>query len=65
MFLANLFIYSALRLKYMTLATFGGLRHFRVIALWLTPEDPCMTLTPSMRYTLGFFLPNLVAMGHS
>ena len=51
MFLANLFIFSALIL----------------FDPWLTPADPCMTFDPSnaLRSGQGFFLPNLVALGHS
>ena len=34
---------------------------------WLTPADLWMTFDPAMHYGLGqgFFLPNLVAIGHS
>ena len=49
-----------------TLATFGGLRHFWAIALWLAPDDPCMTFNPInvLHSGQGFFLPNLVAIEH-
>ena len=35
--------------------------------LWLTPADPCMTFdaTNALHPGQGFFLPNLVAIGHS
>ena len=43
MFLANYFFLMSKA----TLATFGGLRHFWAIVLWLTPDDPCMTFDPN------------------
>ena len=51
MFLANLFIFSALIL----------------FDLWLTPADPCMTFDPSNALRSGqeSFLPNLEAVEHS
>ena len=34
--------------------------------LWLTKADPSMTFDPSnaLHFGLGFFLPNLVGIGH-
>ena len=66
MFLAYLFIYFFCSKSKATLATFGGLRHFYAIALWLTPHYPCMTFDPSnaLHSGQGFFVPNLVAIEH-
>ena len=41
--------------------------HFQQFDLWLTPDDPCVTFGPSnvLHFCQGFFLPNLVPVGHS
>ena len=61
------FIFFLLLAVKATLATFGGHRHFWAIALWLTPDDPCMAFDPmnALHSVQGVFLPNLVAKGHS
>ena len=48
-----------------TLATFAGFRRFWAIAIWLTPDDNCMTLHPNnaLHSGHGFFVPNLVTIG--
>ena len=50
-----------------TLATFAGFRHFWDIAIWLTPDDHCMTLDPNnaLHSGQGFFLPHLVTKAYS
>ena len=61
------FIYCFCSKAKATLATFGGLRHFWAISLWLTLDNPCMTFDPinALHFSQGFFLQNLVAIGYS
>ena len=65
MFLANLLIFLLYLICYSDISHIGW--HFWAIALWLTPEDPCMTFNPInvLHCSQGFSLPNLVVMGHS
>ena len=66
LFIAYLFVFMCSKAK-ATLHTFGGLRYFWKIALSVTPDDLLLTSNPINGLYSGqwFFLPDLVAMGHS